>query len=103
MSQYEKSRREAKSLFVHITSHGDINIYLEMKEFLKKKNDQIFFGIENQIIILQVTQCNFQLLSNYIKLLTSNSQKCYEIHFRSPYEKNECTFFFKGVQLVISR
>ena len=70
MSQYEKSRREAKSLFVHITSHGDINIYLEMKEFLKKKNDQIFFGIENQIIILQVTQCNFQLLSNYIKLLT---------------------------------
>ena len=49
MSQYEKSRREAKSLFVHITSRGDINIYLEMKEFLKKKKDQIFFRIESYV------------------------------------------------------
>ena len=67
MSQYEKSRREAKSLFVHITSRGDINIYLEMKEFLKKKKDQIFFGIENQIIIQNVI-FNFHVITFTLKL-----------------------------------
>ena len=67
MSQYEKSRREAKSLFVHITSRGDINIYLEMKEFLKKKKDQIFFGIENQIII-QNAIFNFRVITFTLKL-----------------------------------
>ena len=70
MSQYEKSRREAKSLFVHITSRGDINIYLEMKEFLKKKKDQIFFRIENQIIIskLQNVIFNFHVITFTLKL-----------------------------------
>ena len=69
MSQYEKSRREAKSLFVHITSRGDINIYLEMKEFLKKKKDQIFifFRIENQIIIQNVI-FNFHVITFTLKL-----------------------------------